>query len=113
MVISSFLNFIFKGTALPDVEQLLDALKTKKVDSILVDMYTPVKRKDLLNGSWFEVAKVLKADISHGVVLQGSAVTIADVLSKTVLVDNVQTQFLLKDDEEKEEKEKVSQGHES
>ena len=57
-------------------------------------MYTPVKRKDLFNGSWFEVAKLLKTEISHGVLLQGSAVKMADELSKMIVAKNVQTEYL-------------------
>jgi len=57
-------------------------------------MYTPVKRKDLFNGSWFEVAKLLETEISHGVLLQGSAVKMADELSKMIVAKNVQTEYL-------------------
>lgn len=71
-------------------------MKTEKVDAILVDMYTPAKRKDLFNGSWFEVSKLLKTEISQGVVLQGAALNLADELYKSVLEQNVQTQYLLR-----------------
>ena len=87
-----YCNYI--GSTLPDVEQLVDALKTGKVDSVLVDMYTPLKRKDLFNGSWFEVAKLLETEISHGVLLQGGAVKIADELLKSIVTKNVQTEYL-------------------
>lgn len=57
-------------------------------------MYTPVKRKDLFNGSWFEVAKLLEAEISHGVLLQGSAVGLAEELEKLIKEEDVQTGYL-------------------
>lgn len=88
----------------------MEALKTEKVDAILVDMYTPAKRKDLFNGSWFEVSKLLKTDISQGVVLQGAALNLADELYKSVLEQNVQTQYLL-EVKEKGENSEVSQRH--
>ena len=94
LIVKSLIAY-FKGAALPDVEQLVEALKTEKVEAILVDMYTPAKRKDLFNGSWFEVSKLLKTDISQGVVLQGAALNLADELYKSVLEQNVQTQYLL------------------
>ena len=86
----------------------MEALKTEKVDAILVDMYTPAKRKDLFNGSWFEVSKLLKTDISQGVVLQGAALNLADELYKSVLEQNVQTQYLLEVKKEKGENSAVS-----
>lgn len=79
---------------LPDVEHLVEALKDGTVKSILVDMYTPVKRKDLFNGSWFEVPMLLKAEISHGILLQGSAVGLADELERMIITQDVQTSYL-------------------
>ena len=83
------------------MEKLVEALKTKRVDSLLVDMYTPVKRKDLFDGSWFEVAKLLEVEISHGVLLQGSSVKLADELSKMIITENVQTKYLKDGGEDK------------
>lgn len=87
----------------------MEALKTEKVHAILVDMYTPAKRKDLFNGSWFEVSKLLKTEISQGVVLQGAALNLADELYKSVLEQNVQTQYLLEVKQKKGENSEVSQ----
>ncbi|KAL9950407.1 hypothetical protein ACROYT_G042895 [Oculina patagonica] len=82
------------GKTFPDVKDLVQALKDGKVESILVDMYTPVKRKDLFNGTWFEVAKLLEAEISHGVLLQGHAVGLAEELEKMIIANDVQTDYL-------------------
>lgn len=76
------------------MEQLVDSLKTEKVNSILVDMYIPVKRKELFNGSWFEVAELLPTEISQGVLLQGETVKLADELSKVISAKNVQHHYL-------------------
>lgn len=82
------------GKTFPDVKHLVEALKDGRVESILVDMYTPVKRKDLFNGSWFEVVKLLEAEISHGVLLQGSAIGLAEELEKMIIANDVQTGYL-------------------
>lgn len=79
---------------MPDVEHLVEALKDGTVKSILVDMYTPVKRRDLFNGSWFEVPMLLKAEISHGILLQGSAVGLAEELERMIITQDVQTSYL-------------------
>lgn len=76
------------------MEHLVEALKDGTVKSILVDMYTPLKRKDLFNGSWFEVPMLLKAEISHGILLQGSAVGLADELERMIITQDVQTSYL-------------------
>ena len=76
------------------MEHLVEALKDGTVKSILVDMYTPVKRKDLFNGSWFQVAMLLKVEISHGILLQGSAVGLADELERMIITQDVQTSYL-------------------
>ena len=83
-----------KGKTFPNVEQLVDSLKTEKVNSILVDMYIPVKRKELFNGSWFKVAELLPVEISHGVLLQGESMKLADELSKAISANNVQHHYL-------------------
>ena len=89
-----FCSYSVLGKILPDVEHLVEALKDGTVKSILVDMYTPVKRKDLFNGSWFQVAMLLKAEISHGILLQGSAVGLADELERMIITQDVQTSYL-------------------
>ena len=104
-----YCNYI--GSTLPDVEQLVDALKTGTVDSVLVDMYTPLKRNDLFNGSWFEVAKLLETEISHGVLLQGDAVKMADELLKIIVTKNVQTEYL--QDRKEKQRNEVSTNHSS
>lgn len=83
-----------QGKTFPDVKHLVEALKDGVVDSILVDMYIPVKRKDLFNGSWFEIAKLLKVEISQGVLLQGKAVGLAEELEKIIIAKDVQTGYL-------------------
>lgn len=90
---------------MPDVEHLVEALKDGTVESILVDMYTPVKRKDLFNGSWFEVAMLLEAEISHGVLLQGSAVGLADELERMIIAQDAQTSYLQEENDNQEEEE--------
>lgn len=87
------------------MEHLVEALKDGTVESILVDMYTPVKRKDLFNGSWFEVAMLLEAEISHGVLLQGSAVGLADELERMIIAQDVQTSYLQEENDNQEEEE--------
>ena len=69
------------------------------VDYILVDMYLPVKRRDLFNGSWFEIAALLKTEVFHGVLLQGDALKLASTLEEMISNNDVQTKFL-KDSEE-------------
>lgn len=81
----------------------MDALKTKQIDALLVDTYTPVKRKDLFNGSWFEVAELFEAKISQGLILQGSSMHLADELSKLIVAKNVQTNYLLQGNQDQED----------
>lgn len=73
-------------------------------------MYTPVKRKDLFNGSWFEVAKLLEAEISHGVLLQGSAVGLAEELEKLIKEEDVQTGYLQEESGNKGEEVQARKG---
>jgi len=89
------------------VEHLVQALKDGTVESILVDMYTPVKRKDLFNGSWFEVAMLLEAEISHGVLLQGSAVGLAAELERLIIAQDVQISYLEEENDNHEEEVKI------
>lgn len=83
------------------VERLIRALKEGEVDYILVDMYLPVKRKDLFNGSWFEIAALYKAEISHGILLRGDALKLASALEEMIAYDNVQTNFLKNSNDDK------------
>ncbi|XP_067028632.1 uncharacterized protein [Acropora muricata] len=84
------------------LEALVLSFKEGNVDYILVDMYLPVKRKDLFNGSWFEVAGSLKSELYHCAMLQGDTVKLAPALKEMIAFDNVQTKFLA-DDEPAEE----------
>ena len=68
---------------------------------MVVDMYIPVKRKDLFNGTWFEIAALLEANITHGVILQGDAYKLASKLQETIRHDNVQTNVLKSSEDEK------------
>lgn len=83
----------------PTIERLAQSLKEGEVDYILVDMYLPVKRRDLFNGSWFEIAALLETEVFHGVLLQGDALKLASTLEETIANNDVQTKFL-KDSEE-------------
>ena len=82
------------------MERLAQSLKEGKVDYILVDMYLPVKRRDLFNGSWFEIAALLKTEVFHGVILQGDALKLASTLEEMIANNNVQTKFLKDSDTE-------------
>lgn len=95
--------WFIQGSTFPDIDQLVEALKTKQIDALLVDMYTPVKRKDLFNGSWFEVAELFETEISQGLILQGSSMYLADELSKMVVAKNVQTIYLLQGNQDQED----------
>lgn len=81
------------------IERLAQSLKEGEVDYILVDMYLPVKRRDLFNGSWFEIAALLETEVFHGVLLQGDALKLASTLEEMIANNDVQTKFL-KDSEE-------------
>ena len=78
----------------------MKSLKEGEVDYVLVDMYIPVKRKDLFNGTWFEIATFLEANINHGVILQGDAYKLASKLQEMIRHDNVQTNFLKSSEDE-------------
>jgi len=83
------------------VEALAQSLKEGEVDYAVVDMYLPLLRKDVFNGSWFEAAALLSGDMYHGVVLQGDALNLASALEEMIAIDNLQTKFL-EDNQEKE-----------
>lgn len=76
------------------MERLAQSLKEGEVDYILVDMYLPVKRRDLFNGSWFEIAALFETEVFHGVILQGDALKLASTLEEMIANSNVQTKFL-------------------
>ena len=84
----------------PTAERLAQSLKEGEVDYILVDMYLPVKRKDLFNGSWFEIEALLKTEVFHGIILQGDALKLASTLEEMIANNNVQTKFLADSDTE-------------
>ena len=62
-------------------------------------MYTPVRRKDLFNGSWFEISEIVDKGISHGIALGGISETLAKDFQEMIRDRNVQTKFLTDDDE--------------
>ena len=95
-----FIYFLL-ATTYSTVEALVRSLKEGKVDYVVVDMYLPVKRKDLFNGTWFEIVALLEVELYHGVILQGDAFKLASALEGMIRNDNVQTKFL--EDQEKEE----------
>lgn len=95
-------NGLLSATTYDTLEALVHSFKEGDVDCILVDMYLPVKRKDLFNGSWFEVAELLPSELYHGAMLQGDTVKLASALKEMIAYDNVQTKFL-QDDEPQEE----------
>ena len=41
---------MWTGGEFGTLKDLVDALKEETTDAILIDMYTPVRRKDLFNG---------------------------------------------------------------
>lgn len=76
------------------MEALAQALRVGEVDFVIVDMYLPVKRKDLFNETWFEAVVLIQKEMYHGVVAQGDAIKLAPVLKEMIAFDNVQTKFL-------------------
>ena len=100
MIDCIFIYFLL-ATTYSTVEALVRSLKEGKVDYVVVDMYLPVKRKDLFNGTWFEIVALLEVELYHGVILQGDAFKLASALEGMIRNDNVQTKFL--EDQEKEE----------
>ena len=86
---------------------MVEALKRGNISSVLLDMYVPVKRKDLFNGSWFHVTDFLEGEIHHGVLLQGEAVNLAKEMKNLIVKNNVETEFLKQKDENEEQSEEV------
>ena len=94
--------YTFIGGEYQTMEDLVEALKEGKTDAILLDMYAPVKRKDLFNGSWFEVSEIIDKGISHGISLGGVSVALAKDFQEMIRDKHVQTEFLSHDEEEEE-----------
>lgn len=98
-------NFILAGSTFPDLNSMVEALRNGNISSMLLDMYVPVKRKDLFNGSWFHVSDFLEGEIAHGILLQGEGVSLAKQLKNVMEVNNVEAEFLKQDDEATEQSE--------
>ena len=90
----------FLGKSYDTAEKLVGALKSGEVDAIFVGMYLPLKRTDLFNGTWFEVAQLVEADISHGIILRGEAMKMHKVLEAFIAQNNVQSNYLSSGDED-------------
>ena len=93
-------HYLLLAETYPTAERLAQSLKEGDVDYILVDMYLPVKRRDLFNGSWFEIVSLLKTEVFHGIILQGDALKLASTLEAMIANNNVQTKFLTDSDTE-------------
>ena len=74
---------------------MIQALKSGDASYVLLDMYVPVTRKDLFNGSWFDVVDILEGEIQHGVLLQGDGVRLAQTMRNLLIKNAVQTKFLI------------------
>ena len=97
--------FILAGSTFPDLNSMVEALRNGNISSMLLDMYVPVKRKDLFNGSWFHVSDFLEGEIAHGILLQDEGVSLAKQLKNVMGVNNVEAEFLKQDDEVTEQSE--------
>jgi len=101
-VLISYLNYISfdqsdftAGSTFPDVNSMVEALQSGNISSVLLEMYVPVKRKDLFNNSWFVVKQLLEAEITHGVLLQGAGVSkLAKEMKNLIATNNIQTKYL-------------------
>ena len=99
---------VFSGAEYSTIEELVAMLKNGTVDAILLDMYIPVRRLDLFNGTWFEITQIVEKEISHGIVLNGAgAMALVKDLQEMIRDKNVQTNFLTHKDEEDEEHEHI------
>ncbi|XP_068727262.1 uncharacterized protein [Montipora capricornis] len=94
LAVNKFRDKITVGSSFPDLSSMLKALQSGNVSSVLLDMYVPVKRKDLLNESLFEVIELLEAQIYHGVLLRGDSVKLASTMKKSITENNVQSNYL-------------------
>lgn len=92
------------GAEFSTIEQLVAMLKNGTVDAILLDMYATVRRLDLFNGTWFEITEIVEKEISHGIILNGDmAMALVKDLEKFIRDNDVQSKFLLHENEEDEE----------
>lgn len=83
------------GSTFPDVNSMVQALQSGNISSVLLEMYVPVKRKDLFNNSWFVVTDLLEAEITHGVLLQGAGVSkLGKEMKNLIMTNNIQTKYL-------------------
>ena len=73
---------------------MVQALRSGNISSALLDMYVPVKRKDIFNGSWFEISDLLEGELQHGVLLQGDGVRLAQEMKTLIIKNNLQTKYL-------------------
>ena len=88
-------NILTAGSTFLDVNSMMEALQSGNISSALLEMYVPVKRKDLFNNSRFVVKELLEAEIVHGVLLQGAGVSkLAKEMKNLILTNNVQTKYL-------------------
>ena len=78
---------------------MVEALHSGNISSVLLEMYVPLKRKDLFNGSWFHVRDVLEGEITHGVLLQGEGVKLAKEMKNLIVKNNIQTKYLQQNDD--------------
>ena len=100
ILLSRDLILIHAGSTFPDLNSMMKALQNGSISSVLLEMYVPLKRKDLFNGSWFDVKDFLEAEISHGVLLEGKSVSkLANEMKNLIVKNNIQTEYLLQDDD--------------
>lgn len=71
------------------MEYFVRVLKDCVIESIMVDMYMLVKWKDLFNGFWYEIGKLLEVEIFYGVFLYGCVVSLVEELKKMIIVKDV------------------------
>ncbi|XP_022804392.1 phosphatidylinositol phosphatase PTPRQ-like [Stylophora pistillata] len=103
VAVKKFPNKLAIGSVFTDVNSMVEALRSGNISSVLLDMYVPVKRKDLFNGSWFHVSEFLEGEIVHGILLQGEGVNLAKELKNLIKTNNVEAQFLKQDEKGTEE----------
>ena len=80
----------------------MKALEDGAVDSIMVNMYLPVKRKDLFNWTTVDVDKMFECETLQGIILNEEAVSLAKDIEKFVASENVQAKYLLDNDDQEE-----------
>ncbi|XP_078354170.1 uncharacterized protein LOC144638790 isoform X2 [Oculina patagonica] len=106
MAVKKFRNKIEIGSTFPDLNSMIKALQDGNITSVLLEMYVPVKRKDLFNDSWFEVTDFLEAEITHGVLLEGKSVSkLANEMKNLIVKKNIQTEYLLQENDGMEQSE--------